>query len=84
MGCTASSDLYGKTPVRREDTENTNDGLDEGSDVTNQIARHWLQLARNSLAIYRTVLVGTGREVGTPMFGLDTPGFGLEASALFN
>lgn len=84
MGCTASSDRSGKPPVRREDTENTNDGQDEGSDVTYQIARHWLQLARNSLAIYRTVLIGPGRELGTPMFGFDTPGFGLEASALFN
>ena len=83
MGCSASK---GRRPGKRTLEDDESAQTDEASDIssttsheikpaTKQIARVWLEIARRRMSLYRTRI--DNRELMTPVFGLDTPGFGV-------
>ena len=73
MGCGSSKNS--KVVVSTLETEDTRYEEEGVSDVTMEIANRWISVARMNL-VYISTPRRTYREMQTPMFGVDTPGFG--------
>jgi hypothetical protein len=90
MGCRSSKYRRpGKRTLEDEGSAQTDEASDISSNssvgtippVTREMAIIWLKVARESLALSYTQI--QNRELMTPVFGLDTPGFGtLEDSMI--
>lgn len=81
MGCRCSKNIRKTRAKESEDSSvrTRSSSEDAGIEVSTElIAKAWLKLARSNISANTTVLMCREDMSSTPMFGMGTPGFGLD------